>query len=84
MQPSIGEKVIGPATPARSQQSAPPTLSPAPPTEQISDDSTTTVRKDGPHDQGGGLLIFIHRSITFSKHPSPPELLSDPHLEKLN
>ena len=27
----------------------------------------TTVRKDRSHGQGGGLLIFIHRSITFSK-----------------
>ena len=27
----------------------------------------TTVRKDRPHGHGGGLLIFIHRSITFSK-----------------
>ena len=43
MQPSIGEKVIGPETPARSQQSPPPTLSPAPPTEQISDDNTFNV-----------------------------------------
>ena len=30
----------------------------------------TTVRKDHPHGQGGGLLIFIHRSVTFSKRPS--------------
>ena len=30
----------------------------------------TTVRKDRPHGQGGGLLIFIHRSVTFSKQPS--------------
>ena len=29
----------------------------------------TTVRKDRPHGHGGGLLIFIHRSITFSKQP---------------
>ena len=135
MQPNIGEKVIGPATPARpqSQQSPPPTRSPAPasPTKQISDDSTfnvlqlnangignkltelevvlernkvkvaviqesklslksknpciqnyTTVRKDRSHGQGGGLLIFIHRPITFSKQPSSPESLSDPHLEE--
>ena len=116
-----------------SQQSPPPTLSPALPTKQISDDSTfnvlqlnangignkltklgvvlernnvkvaviqelklapkpknpcirnyTTVRKDRPHGQGGGLLIFIHRSITFSKQPSSPESLSDPHLEELS
>ena len=40
----------------------------------------TTVRKDRSHGQGGGLLIFIHRSITFSKQPSSPESLSDPHL----
>ena len=32
---------------------------------------------------GGGLLIFIHRSITFSKQPLSPEALSDPHLEEL-
>ena len=42
----------------------------------------TTVCKDRPHDQEGGLLIFIHRSITFYKQPSSPELLSD--LEKLS
>ena len=44
----------------------------------------TTVRKDLSHGQGRGLLIFIHRSITFSKQPSSPESLSDPHLEELS
>ena len=44
----------------------------------------TTVCKDRSHGQGGGLLIFIHRSITFSKQPSSPESLSDPHLEELS
>ena len=44
----------------------------------------TTVRKDRSHGQGEGLLIFIHRSITFSKQPSSPESLSDPHLEELS
>ena len=44
----------------------------------------TTVRKDRSHGQGGGLLIFIQRSITFSKQPSSPESLSDPHLEELS
>ena len=44
----------------------------------------TTVRKDRSHGQGGGLLIFIHRSITFSKQPWSPESLSDPHLEELS
>ena len=43
-----------------------------------------TVRKDRCHGQGGGLLIFIHRSITFSKQPSSPESLSDPDLEELS
>ena len=43
--------------------------------------NNTAVRKDRPHGQGGGLLIFIHRSITFSKQPSSPESLSDPHLK---
>ena len=43
----------------------------------------TTVRKDRSHGQGG-LLIFIHRSITFSKQPSSPESLSDPHLEEFS
>ena len=43
----------------------------------------TTVRKDRPHAQGGGLLIFIHISVTFSKQPSSPESLYDPHLEGL-
>ena len=37
-----------------------------------------TVRKDRSYGQGGGLLIFIHRSITFSKQPSSPESLSIP------
>ena len=44
----------------------------------------TTVRKDRSHGQGGGLLIFIHRSIIFSKQPSSAESLSDPHLEELS
>ena len=43
----------------------------------------TTVRKDRHHGQGGGLLIFIHRSVTFSKTPSSAESLYDPHLEEL-
>ena len=43
----------------------------------------TIVRKDRPHGHGGGLLVFIHESITFSKQPSSPEALSDPHLEEL-
>ena len=43
----------------------------------------TTVRKDRPHSHDGGLLVFIHESITFSKQPSSPEALSDPHLEEL-
>ena len=117
----------------QSQQSPPPTRSPALPTKQISDDSTfnvlqlntngignkltelevvlernkvkvaviqesklspksknpciqnyTTMRKDRSHGQGGGLLIFIHRSITFSKQPSSPESLSEPHQEELS
>ena len=44
----------------------------------------TTVRKDRSHGQRGGLLIFIHRSITFSKQPLSQESLSDPHLEDLS
>ena len=44
----------------------------------------TTVRKDRPHGQGGGLLIFIHRSVTFSKQPSSEESLYDPHMEELS
>ena len=43
----------------------------------------TTVRRDLPHDQGGGLLIFIQRSVTFSKQPSSAESLYDPHLDEL-
>ena len=43
----------------------------------------TTVHKDRPHGHSGGLLVFIHESITFSKHPSSPEALSDHHLEEL-
>ena len=30
------------------------------------------------------MLIFIHRSISFSKQPSSPESQSDPHLEELS
>ena len=43
----------------------------------------TTVCKDRPHGLGGGLLIFIHRYVTFSKQPSSAESLYDPHLEEL-
>ena len=43
----------------------------------------TTVREDRPNGYCGGLLIVIHRLITFSKQPSSPEALSDPHLEEL-
>ena len=39
----------------------------------------TTVLKG----HAGGLLIFIHWSITFSKQPSSRESLFDPHLEEL-
>ena len=39
-------------------------------------------RTPASHGHGGGLLIFIHRSITFSKKPSSPEWLSDPPLEE--
>ena len=136
MQHSIGEKsdwTCDTCLAPPCQQSPPPTRSPAPPTDQISDDSTfnvlqlnangignkltelgvvleinkvkvvviqesklspnsknpclqncTTLCKVRSHGQGGGLLIFIHRSITFSKHPSSPESLSDPHLEELS
>ena len=42
-----------------------------------------TVRKDRPHGLGGGLLIFIHRSVTFSKQPSSAESLYESHLEEL-
>ena len=43
----------------------------------------TTVRKERPHSQGGGLPIFIHRSVTFSKQSSSPQLLNDPHQEEI-
>ena len=43
----------------------------------------TTIRKDRPHGLGGGLLIFIHRSVTFYKQPSSEESLYDPHLEEI-
>ena len=43
----------------------------------------TRVRKDRPHGHGGGLLVFIHESITFSKQSSSLEAISDPHLEEL-
>ena len=128
MQPSNGEKVIGPATPARphSPSNCHHQLN-LQPTKQISDYSMFNVlqlnangignkltelevvlernkvkvvviqesklspksknpciRRDSSHGQGGGLLIFIHRSIIFSKQPSSPESLSDPHLEELS
>ena len=44
----------------------------------------TTVRKDHLHDQGRGLLSFIHRSVTFSKQPLSAESLSDPHMEGIS
>ena len=43
----------------------------------------TTVRRDRPQGQGGGLLIFIHNSINFHQQPQSPETLSDLHLEEL-
>ena len=43
----------------------------------------TSVRKDRPHGHSRGLLIFMHKSINFYKHPSSPESLSDTHLEEL-
>ena len=43
----------------------------------------TTVPKDRPHGLGGGLPIFIHTNVTFSKQSSPAELLYDPNLEEL-
>ena len=46
--------------------------------------NNTTVRKDRPHGQGGGLLIFIHRSVAFPKQSSSAESLYDPHLEELS
>ena len=42
----------------------------------------TTVRKDRPHGHGRGLFAFIYELLPFSKQPSSPEALSDPHLEK--
>ena len=44
----------------------------------------TTVRKDRPHGQGGGLLIFIQKSVTFTKQSSTTESLYDPHMEELS
>ena len=43
----------------------------------------TTVRRDRLQGQGGGLLIFIHKSINFHQQPQSPETLSDLHLEEL-
>ena len=40
----------------------------------------TTVRPCG---HGGGLLIFIHRSVPYSKQPSSAESLFDPYMEEL-
>ena len=44
----------------------------------------TTVRMDRPHGQGRGLLIFIHRYVTFSKQPASAESLSDHHMEDIS
>ena len=43
----------------------------------------TTIRRDRRHGHGGGLLVFIHESITFSKQPSSPDALSNHYLEEL-
>ena len=43
----------------------------------------TTVRKDRPHGLDGGLLIFIHRSVTVSKQPLSAGSQYDLHLEEL-
>ena len=43
-----------------------------------------TVRKDRPRGQGGGLLIFIHRSVTFSKQPSSAESYHLPIITTIN
>ena len=37
----------------------------------------TTVRKDRPYGHGGGLILFIHESIPFTKQASSPDALSD-------
>ena len=44
----------------------------------------TIVCKDRPHGQGGGLLIFINKTVTFSKQPSSAESLYEPHMEELS
>ena len=43
----------------------------------------TTVRKDRAQGQGGGLVFFIHNSISFTKRPSQSSSSRDPHLEEL-
>ena len=43
----------------------------------------TTVRRDRPQGQGGGLLIFIHKLINFHQQLQSPETLSDLCLEEL-
>ena len=43
----------------------------------------TTVRRDRLQGQGGGLLIFIYKSINFHQQPQSPETLSDLHLKEL-
>ena len=73
------------------QQSPPPNISPAPPTEQISGDSTFNVLQlnaNGIWNKLTELGVVLKRNkvkvavITYSKHPSSPESLSDPHLEE--
>ena len=44
--------------------------------------SYTTVRKDRPNGQGGGLLFFIHESVNFTRKPASANSRNDPHLEE--
>ena len=44
----------------------------------------TTVRRDRSTGQGGGLLAFIHSSITFTKLQLSKRTLDDSHLEELS
>jgi hypothetical protein len=50
---------------------------------KISIPNFTTVRKDRLQDRGGGLIIFIHKTINFSQRPTSAETATDNHLEEL-
>ena len=75
----------------QSQQSPPPTRSPAPPTKQISDNSTFNVLQLNANGIGNKLTeleVVLERNkvkvVVIRESKLPPESLSDSHLEELS